>query len=123
MITNPVKTYYITIVTIITLMTGIFVVKNLATGFVIEELGIGHCTTERTCWHENAHQMDIDRGRISESQEYQLALGRFVSDNPAWNGWFEHNNWHELYAQMWENAGGKIENIPPELRKYYSGVE
>jgi len=117
--TNPLVIFYGSILSIMFIVGTLFVAKNLATGFVIENLGISHCTTEQTCWHEGAHQMDIDRGRISEAPEYQTALGKFTAENPAWRGWYEHNNWHELYAQMWETAGGNIDNVPAELQEFY----
>jgi len=108
--------FYGTIILIIAIMGLVFVVKNLATGFYIEELDFLYCTSEDTCYHERAHQMD--KG-TSETEEYREALKTFAENNPDWLNWYLHNSPKECYAQMWENAGGNINNIPPELQEFY----
>ena len=114
---NPLAVYYGSISSIILIIGLAFAVELFLTGFYVPGIDYLHCTSAATCLHEQAHRMD--RG-VSRTAEYQKELRIFAVENQAWLNWQRHNSPGECYAQMWESAGGNIENIPEKFRKFYS---
>ena len=92
-------------------------------GFYIAGLDYLYCTSDATCLHESAHRFDAQHGFISSKTEYQIAVMTYAITNPdglwskeilAYSG-----SWSELYAQLYESAGGNIDIIPDAIRRFY----
>lgn len=111
-------------------------------GIYLEGLDVMYCTTASVCYHEIAHKMDRDLGYPSRSHEWSDALRLVVVTEarlPAisttagmilWQpGMLEYDNvgatygssaQQELYANLYQQANGVIEDIHPILQPFYS---
>jgi hypothetical protein len=114
---------------LITLIVGLlssctYTASNMTHGgFYIAGIDFVYCTSEKTCLHETAHQIDARHGFISSSIEYQIAIRDYAVSNPG-KLWSREilsysGQWSEMYAQMYESVHGRVELFPVELQKYY----
>ncbi len=96
------------------------------------------CASEKYCIHERAHQLDQALGWISQGEEFGQALQIYIlvesvggpSAEALWlmnyPGIFRPASrlfWNakaEIYAEIYVRAGGKVEQIPDGLRKFYN---
>lgn len=101
--------------------------------------GLIWCRTENICIHEVGHKLDDEAGWISHSKEFSLTVSAFVwfeldadrEPHPfvykimTFPGVFRNtpsiftDDNAELYASLFQWAGGKEENMPELLRPYY----
>lgn len=121
---NKTKLLYLIVFTTGLLSSCGFTASNMSRGgFYIAELDYLYCTSEKTCIHEQAHRMDAQRGFISSTPEYQLAIRNYAINNPGklWSSQILNyrGSMSEMYAQMYESVSGNIELLPIELRRFY----
>lgn len=92
-------------------------------GWYLRGIDLLYCTSTSTCLHESAHRMDWYLGNVSRSPEYLAALSEFGRGDHPWSAVVQnyHGSPSELYAQMYESAGGDMDAIPERLRIFYSG--
>ena len=101
-----------------------FTASNMTRGgFYIAGFDYLYCTSKATCIHEQAHRMDAQRGFISSTPEYQLAIQSYAMNNPdkLWSSQILNyrGSMNEMYAQMYESVSGKIDLLPIELQRFY----
>jgi hypothetical protein len=118
------KLLYLIVLIIGLLSSCGFTASNMTRGgFYIAGLDYLYCTSELTCIHEHAHRMDAQRGFISSTPEYQLAIQSYAMNNPGklWSSQILNyrGSMSEMYAQMYESVSGKIDLLPIELRRFY----
>jgi len=92
-------------------------------GFYLYGIDYMYCTSEKTCIHESAHRFDAQHGFISSKPDFQIAVTAYAMTNPGglWSKEILNytGSWSELYAQLYESAGGNIDLIPEELQRFY----
>ena len=92
-------------------------------GFYLYGIDYLYCTSEQTCIHESAHRFDAQHGFISSKPDFQIAVMSYAANNPdgLWSKELLNYNgsWSELYAQLYESAGGNVDLMPEELQRFY----
>ena len=87
------------------------------------QLDFAWCLTPYACIHESGHMVDEQRGWISESAEYQLAIANVRDTNRQWRNWIldapEKNKYQEIYAEMYYIYLTNPNTIPQELEQFY----
>lgn len=111
-----------------------------------EFYGFIYCKSNTACIHEQGHVLDRKLGNISETEEYKKSIIEYANGSllansrneivdkilvfPGVNqpmsmsgfasrlqgGW---GGYKELYADIWANCDGNIEQIPVSLQPYF----
>jgi len=115
---------YITVLMIGLLSGCMFTASNMSHGgFYIPGIDFLYCTSDKTCIHERAHQIDAENGFISSKMDYHIAVYVFAMTNPTdyWSSAILNyqNSYSEMYAQMYESVMGDIYLLPEELQRFY----
>lgn len=78
--------------------------------------GLYWCSYESVCIHEIGHKLDDEGGWISHSEEFYLTV---KSLSPNVEKGFLNRNMEEIYARIYEHAGGRPENMPEIFHQFY----
>ncbi len=121
---KSIKLLYIITFAVGLLASCTYTASNLTRGgFYISGIDYLYCASDKICLHEQAHRLDAQRGFISSNPEYQMAIMTYAVDNPGklWSKELLNyrDSWSELYAQLYESAGGVIDRMPVELQRFY----
>ena len=89
--------------------------------------GLYYCRTEAACIHEQGHRLDDQNGWISESLQYKTALKVYLILEPGSEQaqkivsllMEQDHALREVYATIYEIAGGNTDAIPPILQEFY----
>lgn len=93
------------------------------------------CTSQEACWHEEGHKKDASLGWPSTSKafidavDYRLETISYPGINSPYlilkcnflgiDCSEEWGGYTELYADLWKEAKGDINNIDPQLQQFF----
>lgn len=90
---------------------------------------LAYCSDRLTCLHETAHAIDDSSGWISQSPEFELAVGLYLQTADYDETYLQithtlmttkQNQMKEVYAWFFAYSDGDIEKINHFVRPYYN---
>lgn len=93
--------------------------------------GAFFCRTHSACLHEIGHALDQQAGWISDTEKFRQAVEVYIISNQDELTikiidkllTTKQNAHRELYASLFDWAGGSSENMPAGLREFYNWQE
>ena len=111
----------------IMLLVSILIMPNpfdgKTNGAFYYKIDFAWCLTPYACVHEAGHMIDAQKGWVSESAEYQIAISNLRDTNEGWRAWLlnvpNKNTYQEIYAEMYYLRLTSPNAIPQEFEKFY----
>jgi len=129
------RTIYLSIVRRIVLFVFLIVIlpNQGRPGSYNRYSNLGYCTDTSTCLHEIGHAIDDKSGRISQSEDFKLAVAIYLNtaDLSEWRSarlynqitytlfTTKQNPMAEVYAWFFAYSGGNLDNLPSIIRPFF----